>query len=136
MRRMSSRRRPESNVKHKRLCEEDEAKREWSTRTTADKETQEPKVKLQSSMISTERKLNLTPKLNNSNLTNPKTEFFNLPINIWEASTLPTRLLYIFKPSKQFNLISFRKMRCNSFRREDKQKMYNKNLLDDRNMAC
>ncbi|EJW86821.1 hypothetical protein WUBG_02267 [Wuchereria bancrofti] len=43
MRRMSSRRRPESGVKHERLCEEDEAKSDWSTRTTVDKENQEIK---------------------------------------------------------------------------------------------
>ncbi|KAK6101483.1 Major Facilitator Superfamily protein [Brugia pahangi] len=40
MRRMSSRRRPESGVKHERLCEEDEAKSGWSTRATVDKENQ------------------------------------------------------------------------------------------------
>lgn len=46
MRRVSSRRRPESSVKHKRLCEEDEAKREWSVEKTVDKNIHELKVKL------------------------------------------------------------------------------------------
>ncbi|VDK78313.1 unnamed protein product [Litomosoides sigmodontis] len=41
MRRMSSRRRPESSVKHKRLCEEHEAKRNWPTGKTTHKEIQE-----------------------------------------------------------------------------------------------
>lgn len=40
MRRMSSRRRPESGVKHERLCEENEAKSGWSTRATVDNENQ------------------------------------------------------------------------------------------------
>ncbi|MCP9259616.1 Vesicular glutamate transporter 1 [Dirofilaria immitis] len=40
VRRMSSRRRPESSVKHKRLCEENEVKRDRSTRTITDKDIQ------------------------------------------------------------------------------------------------
>lgn len=50
VRRMSSRRRPESSVKHKRLCEEYEAKRNWPTEKTVHKEIQEPMVKLQNFM--------------------------------------------------------------------------------------
>ncbi|OZC09480.1 hypothetical protein X798_03437 [Onchocerca flexuosa] len=45
VRRMSSRRQPESKVKHKRLCEENEAKCDWSTRTTVEKDIQRIKEK-------------------------------------------------------------------------------------------
>ncbi|VIO91367.1 Uncharacterized protein BM_BM4991 [Brugia malayi] len=53
MRRMSSRRRPESGVKHERLCEENEAKSGWSTRATVDNENQGMKKQDTTQLIST-----------------------------------------------------------------------------------